>query len=94
MACWTPEKAGIIARAVAVLDPAEARAAEALVLGLAGLADPGRAAVRDRPRGDRGRAGEGAGAAQEGRAGRAGGTVARGVRERGAGRPGAAAGPR
>ena len=30
------DKAGIIARAVAVLDPAEARAAEALVLGRAG----------------------------------------------------------
>jgi hypothetical protein len=35
------DKAGIIARAVAVLDPAEARAAEALVLGRAGRLTPG-----------------------------------------------------
>ena len=34
------EKAGIIARATAVLDPAEARAAEALVLGRAGRLTP------------------------------------------------------
>jgi hypothetical protein len=36
----TQEKAEIIARAVAVLDPAEARAAEALVLGRAGRLTP------------------------------------------------------
>jgi hypothetical protein len=34
------EKAGIIAHATAVLDPAEARAAEALVLGRAGRLTP------------------------------------------------------
>ena len=37
---WCAGKAGIIARAVAVLDPAEARAAEALVLGRAGRLTP------------------------------------------------------
>ena len=51
-------KVAIIARATAVLDPAEARAAEELVWpGRA--ADAGRAARGDRSRGDGGRAEEG-----------------------------------
>ena len=42
-------KAQIIAAATELLDPAEARAAEAMVLDRAGSLDPGRAAVRDQP---------------------------------------------
>src|SRR5260370_8456395 len=63
-------KVAIIARAVRVLDPEEARAAEALVLGRE--ADPGRAPGRDRPGGHRNRARHAPGTAQgrgEGRAG-------------------------
>jgi hypothetical protein len=52
-------KARIIADAARLLDPAGARAAEVLVLGRGRAADAGRAAVRDRPRGDAGRAGQG-----------------------------------
>ena len=52
-------KVAIIARATAVLDPAEARAAEAAGAGPGRAADAGRAAGRDRPGGDGGRAGEG-----------------------------------
>ena len=52
-------KAMIIALATAVLDPAEARAAEAKVLDRAG-ADPARAAGRDGSGRDGGRAGQGA----------------------------------
>ena len=47
--------------ATGLLDAGEARAAEAKVLDRAGPADPGRAARRDRPRGDGGRPGEGEG---------------------------------
>ena len=49
-------KAQIIAWATALLDPGEARAAEDAGAGPGGAADPGRAAVGDRPRGDGGRA--------------------------------------
>ena len=51
----TRYKAEIIARATALLDDAEARAAEAKVLDRASPADPRRAARRHRPRGDGGR---------------------------------------
>ena len=85
-------KAAIIACAAALLDPQEARAAEALVLGRAGPHDPGRAAGRDPPRGHGGRAGQGPEAARaRGQAG-AGGAVGRRFGERGPGRPGTAPG--
>ena len=80
----------IIARATAVLDPAEARAAEQLVRpGRA--ADPGRAARRDRPRRHGGRAEESEEAAGSGGEGRAGGAMGRRQRKRRAGGPRAAA---
>jgi hypothetical protein len=82
-------KAVIIARATAVLDPAEARAAEQLVLDRA--ADPGRAARRGRPRRDGGRTEEGEEAAGGSGEGRAGGAVGRRQRERRPGGPRAAA---
>ena len=73
------EKAGIIARATAVLDPAEARAAEALVLGRAGRLTPAglrsaiaRAVIEVAPDKARERR-------EQGGAGRAGGAVGRGV---------------
>ena len=86
-------KARMIAAATGLLDPAEARAAEAGVLDRAGPADPRRAARRDRPRGDGGRPGQGAEAAGDRGEVRPGGAVGRGFRERRAGGPGAAAGP-
>ena len=85
-------KAEIIAWATALLDPAEARAAEALVLGRAGRLTPGglraavaRAVIQVAPE----KAAETAGGGGEGRAGAA---VGRGLRERGADGPGAPAG--
>ena len=75
-------KAEIIARATALLDDAEARAAEQKVLDRAEPADPGRAARRDRSRGDGGRPQEGEGAARGGGQGHPGGTVDRGLRQR------------
>ncbi len=77
-------KAEIIARATALLEDDEARAAEAEVLDRAARLTPGRAARRDRPRGDQGRPGEGEGAAGDRGEGCAGGAVAAGHRERGA----------
>ena len=69
-------------RATALLDPAEARAAEDKVLDRAGPADPGRAARRDRPRRHGGRPGQGEGAAGDRGQGRPGGAVGRGFRQR------------
>ena len=75
-------KVEIIARAAAVLDPAEARAAEALVLGRAGRLTPGglraaiaRAVMEVAPEKARKRR-------EAGGAGRAGAAVGRGLRER------------
>ena len=56
----TRDKALIIASATVLLDPAEARAAEAIVLGRAGSLDRGGVAVGDQPGGDGGEPGEGA----------------------------------
>ena len=56
----TRDKALIIASATVLLDPAEARAAEAMVLGPGRVADCGGVAVGDRPGGDGGEPGEGA----------------------------------
>ena len=85
-------KAEIIARAAAVLDPAEARAAEAMVLDRAGRLTPGglraaiaRAVMEVAPA-------EGAQTAGAGRAGRPGAAVGGGLRQRRADGPGAAAG--
>ncbi len=55
----TRDKALIIAAATMLLDPAEARAAEAMVLDRAGSLDPGGVAVGDQPGGDAGQPGEG-----------------------------------
>ena len=85
-------KARIIATATGLLDAAEARAAEAGGAGPGGPADPGRAARRDRPRRDGGRPGEGEGAAGDRGEVRPGGAVGRGLRQRRAGGPRAAAG--
>ena len=85
-------KAGIIARATALLDPAEARAAEALVLGRAGQLTPPALAAAIGPGGDAGRAGQGAQTPRAGRPGGAAGAVGGGVGECGAGRAGTAAG--
>ena len=85
-------KVAIIARATAVLDPAEARAAEELVLDRAGRLTPGCPAGRDCPGGDGGRAEEGEEAPRGRGEVRAGGAVGRGFRERRAGRPGAGRG--
>ena len=85
-----PVQGRIIAAATALLDPAEARAAEAGVLDRAGPADPGRAARRDRPRGDGGRPGEGEEAAGDRGEVRPGGAVGRGLRQRRPDGPGAA----
>ena len=75
-------KVEIIARATTVLDPAEARAAEALVLGRAGRLTPGglraaiaRAVMEVAPE-------QGPQAAGAGRPGRPGAAVGRGLRER------------
>ena len=85
-------KVAIIARATAVLDPAEARAAERLVLDRAGRLTPGalraaiaRAVMEVAPE----KAKQAARGGGEVRAGRA---VGRGLRERRPGRAGAAAG--
>ena len=75
-------KAQIIAGATALLDPAEARVAEAGGAGPGRAADPGRAARCDHPRGDEGRPGEGEGAARERGQEGAGGAVGRGFRQR------------
>ena len=85
-------KARIIAAATQLLDPGEARAAEALVLGRAGTLTPGglraaiaRAVLQVAP-------GQGPQAPRGSRERRAGGAVGGGLGERGAGRTGAAAG--
>ena len=87
------ERAEIIARATAVLTPEESRAAEALVLGRAAPADPQRTSVRDRPRRDRGGAGQGPQTPRGSRQTSPGGAVGGGIGERRAGRAGTAPGP-
>ena len=69
-------KARIIALATGLLDPAEARAAEARGAGPGGPADPGRAARRDRPRRHRSRPREGDGTPRDRGEVRPGGAVA------------------
>ena len=88
----TWSKAEIIVWAAALLDPDEARAAEALVLGRAGRLTPGGLRGRDRPRGDGSGAGQGAQAARGRGPGRAGAAVGRGLRQRRADGPRAAPG--
>ena len=78
----TRSKAEIIARATALLDDAEARAAEAGGAGPGRAADARRAARRDRPRRDGSRPGEGKGTPRDRGQGRAGGAVDRGFRQR------------
>ena len=75
-------KAETIVGATALLDPAEARAAEDKVLDRASLVIPGRAARRDRPRRHGGGAGQGEGAARDRGQERPGGAVGRGFRQR------------
>ena len=79
----TVSKAQIIASATMLLDPAEARAAEAMVLGRAGTLDPGGVAVGDQPGGDGGEPGEGeasAGSMRRSRRGCSGGRSRPGTR--------------
>jgi hypothetical protein len=84
-------KAAIIARATSVLDPAEARAAERLVLDRAGRMTPGALRAAIAPCRDGGCSRGGEEAAGGGGEGRAGGTMGRRQRERRAGGPRAAA---
>ena len=86
-------KARLIATATGLLDADRGPRRRGRGAGPGGAADPGRAARRDRPRGDGGRPGQGAEAAGDRGEVRAGGAVGRGFRERRAGGPGAAAGP-
>ena len=85
-------KARIIAAATGLLDAAEARAAEAEVLDRAARLTPGslRAAIARAVM--RGRPGQGEEAAGDRGEVRPGGAVGRGLRQRRAGGPGAAAG--
>ena len=79
-------KARIIATATGLLDPAEAAAAEARGAGPGRAADPRQPARRDRPRGDRGRPGQGAETPRDRGEVRPGGAVGRGFRQRRPGR--------
>ena len=86
-------KARLIATATGLLDPGRGRRGRGRGAGPGRAADPRRAARRDRPRGDGGRPREGEEAAGDRGEVRPGGAVGRGLRQRGAGRPGAVPGP-
>jgi Domain of unknown function (DUF222) len=83
----TRHKAETITYATALLDPAESRAAETLILGRAGRLTPGGLRGRDRPRRHGSRPGQGAQAAGGGGEGRQGAAVGGRFRERGADGP-------
>ena len=78
----TRGKAELIVRLTQHLDGDEAAAAEAKIAGPGRAADPRRAALRARPGGHRGRAGQGAPAAGDRGEVRPGGAVGRGLRQR------------
>ena len=86
-------KARIIATATGLLDADRGPRRRGRRCWTGRAADPGQPARRDRPRGDGGRPGQGAEAAGDRGEVRAGGAVGRGLRERRAGGPRAAAGP-